>query len=73
LARRPLAVRRYPAARELAAFGFHWFDPDRPEPLDQFLHSPDHDLLDTNHRIAASEFGLDRLPAELAAVLERVL
>jgi hypothetical protein len=30
-------------------------------------------LLDTNEAIARREFGIDRLPAELGAVLEHVL
>jgi hypothetical protein len=60
LARRPIVVRPYPVAVELAsAFGFRWFE--------------DEDDVDANERIARASFGLDGLPAELAAVLERVL
>ena len=73
LARRPLALRRYPVAEELAAFGFRWFPPDDPKPLAGFLAGPDEALLDHNQQVARSHFGLDRLPEELSQVLERVL
>ncbi|HEX2850325.1 MAG TPA: glycosyltransferase [Acidimicrobiales bacterium] len=71
--RRPLAVARYPVAEELLAFGFRWFDPGDAAGIDAFLRDPDDDLLDHNRRIARDHFSLDRLPSELAAVLERVL
>lgn len=73
LARRPLAIRRYPVAEELAAFGFRWFAASDPEPLRRFLAEPDAALLDHNHDLAVAHFGLDRLPAELSEMLERVL
>lgn len=74
LARRPLAVRRYPVlVADLEPYGFEWFDPDAPELLKAFLDEPDDALLDHNEAIARASFGLDRLPGELAAVLERVL
>ncbi|MBW3556696.1 MAG: hypothetical protein KY454_07135 [Actinobacteria bacterium] len=73
LARRPLALRRYPVAEELAAFGFRWFPADDPGPLRSFLAEPDVGLVDHNEDVARSCFGLDRLPSELAEVLERVL
>ncbi len=74
LARRPLAVRRYPVlVDDLEPFGFRWFDPDDAEGLGRFLADPDPSLLDHNEAIARASFGLDRLPAELGAVLERVL
>lgn len=73
LARRPLAVHRYPGVDELAAFGFRWFDPAQPAPLDAFLRDPDPALLDDNEATARANFGLDGLPADVASVLERVL
>lgn len=74
LARRPLAVRRYPVlVADLEPNGFRWFDPDDAAGLLRFLDDPDVDLLDHNEDIARTSFGIDRLPAELAAVLERVL
>lgn len=74
LARRPLAVRPYPVlVSDLAPFGFRWFAPGDAAGLMGFLDEPDIDLLDHNEAVARSSFGLDRLPGELAAVLERVL
>jgi glycosyltransferase involved in cell wall biosynthesis len=74
LARRPLAVRRYPVlVDDLEPFGFRWFAHDDAAGLRRFLDDPDTDLLDHNERLARTHFGLGRLPGELAAVLERVL
>ncbi len=75
LARRPLAVRPYPVlVADLAPLGFRWFaadDDDRR--LARFLDDPDARLLDHNEALAQAHFGLDRLPGELSAVLDRVL
>ncbi len=71
--RRPLAVAPYPVAEEIRRFGFRWFAPGDVDALDRFLRAPDEGLLDHNRRVAAEHFSLDRLPEELAAVLERVL
>lgn len=74
LARRPLAVRRYPVlVADLEPLGFRWFAHDDAVGLRRFLDEPDTDLLDHNERLARTHFGLGRLPGELAAVLERVL
>lgn len=75
LARRPLAVRRYPVlVEDLEPLGFRWFAPDDADGrLARFLEAPDVGLLDHNEALAREHFGLDRLPAELAGVLERVL
>jgi glycosyltransferase involved in cell wall biosynthesis len=74
LARRPLAVRRYPVlVADLEPYGFRWFDPEDAAPLRRWLDDPDPSVLDHNEAIARSSFGLDRLPGELGAVLERVL
>ena len=70
--RRPLAIGPYPVGRELAAFGFRWFDAEDPEPLGRWLARPDDDLLAHNHRVAAAWFNLADLPTRLAHVLERV-
>lgn len=60
LARKPIVVRPFAVAVELAsAYGFRWF--------------VDEDDVDTNERIARASFGLDGLPADLVAVLERVV
>lgn len=74
LARRPLAVRRYPVlVDDLEPYGFRWFDHDDADGLGRFLDDPDPSLLDHNDALARTWFGLDRLPAELTSVLERVL
>lgn len=73
LARRPLAIRRYPVAEELASFGFRWFPVDDPTPLCRFLADPDQTVIEHNQEIARHHFGLHRLPSELSEVLERVL
>jgi len=69
LHRRPLAVRRYPVAEELAAFGFEWFPVDDPAPLAAFLDAPDGDLLDRNRARARRHFSWERVAAELVALL----
>jgi len=69
---KPLAVGPYPVARELAAFGFRWFDASDPGPLAQSLRRPDLDLLAHNHRVAADHFNLADLPARLSRVLRQV-
>jgi glycosyltransferase involved in cell wall biosynthesis len=65
LHRRPLAVHRYPVARELAALGFEWFPSDDPGPLAAFLTSPDEALLDRNRALARAELSLERVGAQL--------
>jgi glycosyltransferase involved in cell wall biosynthesis len=70
LHRRPTAVGRYPVAEELRAFGFEWFDPAEPDAIAAFLAAPDAAPLDTNQRIARERFGLDRVAADLAALLD---
>jgi glycosyltransferase involved in cell wall biosynthesis len=68
--RRPLAISRYPVAREIAAYGFRWFPADDPEPLRAWLAHPDVALLDANHAIARRHFSLERLRRRLEALLE---
>jgi glycosyltransferase involved in cell wall biosynthesis len=70
--RRPLAVGAYPVARELAAFGFEWFDAADPGPLGRWLTNPDGRLLAHNRLVAADHFNLADLPARLSALLERI-
>ena len=73
LARKPLAVGSYPVLDELRSFGFRWFSVDDVDPLRAVVDEPDVALLDHNESIAVEHFSIDRLPGELAAVLERVL
>lgn len=74
LARRPLAVRRYQVlVDDLEPLGFRWFAHDDSVGLARYLDEPDPSLLDDNEALAREHFGLDLLPQELSAVLERVL
>ena len=68
--RRPLAVGWYPVARELAAFGFEWFDAADPAALARWLDRPDPALIDRNLEVARRYFSLEDLPGRLAAVLK---
>ncbi|HEV3400915.1 MAG TPA: glycosyltransferase [Acidimicrobiales bacterium] len=68
--RRPLAIGRYPVAREIAAFGFRWFPADDPGPLDRWLEGPDGHLLEANLAIARRHFSLASLERRLARLLD---
>lgn len=67
--RRPVAVGRYPVAREIAAFGFRWFPSDDARPLAAWLDAPDAALLDANLAIARRHFSLASLRRRLARLL----
>ena len=68
LRRRPLAIGRYPVARELAGFGFRWFAADAHGPLDAWLRRPDPGLLDHNEALARRHFARRDLPVRLSAL-----
>jgi len=70
LHRRPIAVGDFPVARELAAFGFRWFDARDPAPLRRWLADPDPALLDHNEAIARRHFGLHALSSRLGELLQ---
>ena len=71
--RRPLAIGPYPVARELAAFGFQWFDAADPAPLGPWLRQPDARLIDAQPgRWRPEHFNLADLPGRLSEVLRRV-
>jgi mannosylglucosylglycerate synthase len=69
LHRRPIAVGAFPVARELATFGFRWFDAADPGPLRDFLARPDEELLDHNEALARTHFGIDALARRLELLL----
>jgi glycosyltransferase involved in cell wall biosynthesis len=69
LHRRPIAVGNFPVARELAAFGFRWFDVHDPAPLRSWLREPDPALLEANEHIARTHFSLDALARRLVRLL----
>lgn len=68
--RRPLALRRYPVAEEIAALGFRWFPADDPAPLARFLADPDPGLHDHNQALARRHFSLARVADDLRHLLE---
>jgi glycosyltransferase involved in cell wall biosynthesis len=67
--RRALAVGPYPVAKELARHGFKWFQIDNPNPLSEWLDSPDTSLLDTNEAVARRHFNLEDLPRRLGSLI----
>jgi mannosylglucosylglycerate synthase len=69
LHRRPVAVGAFPVARELAAFGFRWFDARDAGPLRAFLADPDDGLLDHNEVVAHAHFGINALARRLELLL----
>jgi glycosyltransferase involved in cell wall biosynthesis len=69
LHRKPIAVGAFPVARELAAFGFRWFDAGDPAPLREWLADPDPGLLDHNEAIARAHFDIGALARRLEPLL----
>jgi glycosyltransferase involved in cell wall biosynthesis len=67
--RKPLAIGPYPVGRELAAFGFEWFDADDPAPIARYLKEPDPALLCHNRLVAERHFDLADLPDRISEVL----
>ncbi|HEX8769304.1 MAG TPA: glycosyltransferase [Acidimicrobiales bacterium] len=67
--RRPLAIGEYPVAAEIAAHGFRWFPADDGTPLGEWLEAPDPTIIDGNLAVARKHFSLERLQANLAALL----
>ena len=71
LHRRPVAVGTFPVAKELARFGFRWFDAHDPGPLRAHLADPDPALADHNEAVARAHFGIDALARRLHRLLSR--
>ena len=68
VARRPLAVHRYPVLDEILA-GVRVFSVDDPAEVAAWLRAPDHAVLDANREIARRDFSLADLPGRLHAAL----
>jgi len=72
IARRPIAVGRYPVLDELVALGLHLFSVDAPRELATWLATPDHAQLDENLEVARRNLALADLPARLEAAFAAV-
>jgi len=74
LYRRTVSVGDYPVADELRAFGFEWFSPNDVDGIRSAVEHPDDPRqvarADRNQRIARESFSLERMTADLAAVLD---
>jgi mannosylglucosylglycerate synthase len=66
VARRPLAVHRYPVLDEILA-GVRVFSVGDPGEVAAWLRAPDHALLEANREIARRDFSLADLPGRLDA------
>jgi mannosylglucosylglycerate synthase len=66
VARRPLAVHRYPVLYEILA-GLRVFSVDDPAEVAAWLRAPDRALLDANRDVARRDFSLADLPGRLDA------
>jgi glycosyltransferase involved in cell wall biosynthesis len=66
VARRPLAVHRYPVLDEIRA-GLRVFSVDDPGEVAAWLRAPDRALLDANREVARRDFSLADLPGRLDA------
>jgi glycosyltransferase involved in cell wall biosynthesis len=71
--RRPLALHPYPVAREIAAFGFDFFDLDDVASIKEFWRRPDEGLLESNLEVARQHFNVNDLPARLEGLLAQSL
>jgi glycosyltransferase involved in cell wall biosynthesis len=68
--RRPLALHRYPVAREIISYGFEFFKLSDVAAIKESLASPDEGLLTRNLEVAREHFNVANLPARLVEVLE---
>jgi glycosyltransferase involved in cell wall biosynthesis len=66
---RPLALYPYPVAKEIMAFGFHFFGLAEVEKITNYLSTPDASLLANNLTIAQSHFNVTTLPGRLKELL----
>jgi mannosylglucosylglycerate synthase len=66
VARRPLAVHRYPVLAEILA-GLRVFSVEDPAEVAAWLQAPDLDVLDANREVARRDFSLADLPGRLGA------
>lgn len=69
LRRRPAAVGHYPFSEQLRALGMRFCEPDDADGLARLARSADPVWLDQNQRIAEHHFSIDRVRADLGALL----
>jgi glycosyltransferase involved in cell wall biosynthesis len=67
VARRPLAVHRYPVLNEIVAAGVRVFSVEDPAEVAAWLTSPDPAMLEANREIARRDFSVADLPRRLDA------
>lgn len=72
IARRPIAVGRYPVLDELVALGFELFSAYEPAGVAAWIAAPDLSRLDANLAVARRHFSLGELPARLEAAFATV-
>jgi glycosyltransferase involved in cell wall biosynthesis len=67
--RRPLALNRYPVAREITALGFTFFDLHDVAAIRRFWDHHDDEMIESNLAVARQYFDLADLPRRIEAVL----
>jgi glycosyltransferase involved in cell wall biosynthesis len=72
IARRPIAVGRYPVLDELIGLGFELLSADEPGEVAAWLAAPESSRLDANLAVARRHFSLADLPGRLEAAFAAV-
>lgn len=68
--RRPVVVGHWPAAEELRALGFEWFDAEHPDTLLAWLDHPDERLLEHDAHLAVEHLSLGAMAGALRDLLD---
>jgi glycosyltransferase involved in cell wall biosynthesis len=69
---RPLALNPYPVAKEIMAYGFRFFDLVDVVNIENYLSSPDLEILANNLTIAQAHFNVATLPTRLEGLLASI-
>ena len=70
--RKPLARYPYPVMEEIESHGFHFFDLDDIDGIEEAMNDPYAEFLDKNLAIAKANYDLSLLPGRLASLLASV-